>query len=117
MNLQCFVLGGLVAAMSASMVMAQTPPPPPSPPAVPITHFDGQSGVDRMQRENFSRAITNQVAGASPARANRAERVAALINAGKCTDAVALARDEGDRRLARRVETVCRDMPASPAAN
>lgn len=45
---------------------------------------------------------------ASPRRIAPAERPVVLVNDGKCAEASEVALNEGDRRLARRIETVCR---------
>lgn len=61
--------------------------------------------ADRVQRENYDRVLSNTVQ--SPGRVERAERAAALINEGKCDEALTLARDARDQRLRRRIEAVC----------
>lgn len=95
---------------------AQTPPPPSPVDPRGIYHDQMQStpGIRRVESERFNRALTAN-ASVSPARAARAERVAALINEGRCADAVALARSENDSRLARRAAAVC-DSIAEPIA-
>jgi len=45
---------------------------------------------------------------ASPERIARAERVAALLNEGKCKDAAMYALDQGDKEMAAKVANVCR---------
>lgn len=49
----------------------------------------------------------------SPRRARRANAAAALINAGDCPGALALAEREGDRRLAARIALVCSQVAVS----
>lgn len=110
-------LGIAVCAFSViapAVALAQTPPvqrPPGLPPVIqPYDRLNPQ----RMEDETFQRTLNEQVV--SPARAARAERVANLINEGRCDDAVALARSENDRRLARRAAIVCESLAAPDAA-
>lgn len=60
----------------------------------------GEALADRSVA--FSRSVV-----ASPARVERAERLAELINSGQCGEASAIAREAGDRRMIRRIEAVC----------
>ncbi len=71
-----------------------------------IQRNDSTTGIDRLQSEAFGRSLNGQVV--APRRMDRAERAAALINEGKCSEAVAFVRAERDRRLIRRVEELCR---------
>ena len=43
----------------------------------------------------------------NPVRAERAERLAALVNAGQCRAAIGRARIEGDNAMAERLKQVC----------
>jgi hypothetical protein len=67
----------------------------------------GDYAIDEMNRRNLTDRAQAAVQNASPARMGRAERVAQMINDGNCTGAYALAREEGDRRLTRRVAEIC----------
>ncbi|MDY6924052.1 MAG: hypothetical protein SWI22_08850 [Pseudomonadota bacterium] len=101
-----------IAVCALSMIapavsLAQSAPVQRPPGLPPVIQPYDRMNPERMQAETFNRALTTQ-ASVSPARAARAERVAALINEGRCEDAVALARAENDRRLARRAETLCK---------
>lgn len=49
----------------------------------------------------------------NPRRARRANAAAALINAGDCPGALALAEREGDRRLAARITLICGQVAVS----
>ncbi len=51
----------------------------------------------------------------NPRRARRANAAAALINAGDCPGALALAERERDRRLAARITLVCGEGTVTPA--
>lgn len=96
-------------------VLAQTAPPA-SPPALPMPapelprlNTNPQSGdlLGEIYRQTLDSRARLAVQNTSPARLRRAERVAALINAGDCAGAEALAVQERDRRLAGRVAEVC----------
>lgn len=104
-----------VALMSGTAFAQQSPRPTPTPPpgysGVPSIGATGQGSINQLsnpgliERENFGRALSNTVQ--SPARVERAERAAVLINEGKCDEALTLARDARDQRLGRRIEAVC----------
>lgn len=115
-------LGIAVCVLSISVPViatAQTAPQPVPSPVDPrgLYHDQLQStpGIRRVESERFNRDLTAN-ASVSPARAGRAERVAVLINEGRCDDAVALARSENDRRLARRAAVVCESLANSTSA-
>jgi hypothetical protein len=69
----------------------------------------------RIYREQAAEAARKQkiaekeaLAAATPDRIARAERVAALLNEGKCKDAAMYALDQGDKEMAAKVANVCR---------
>lgn len=106
----------LVAAMmmAAPSAFAQVAQPPatqqPIVEAMPqiqrtpagYSMFDFDRTSPNDTRVEFSRTVVT-----SPARVARAERLADLVNAGRCAQAAMIARDERDDRLARRIEAVC----------
>lgn len=105
----------LISAPSFAQV-APSPPLPVTPPsrdlAAGMPSSTGSTNMaDYSRGQAFRQTLTARgraaVRNASPARMSRAERVAELINAGDCAGAYAMAREEGDRRLAHRVAGVC----------
>ncbi len=100
-----------MAAPSAFAQVAQPPAalPPVAEPMPQVQHvpagysmFDFDRTSPNDTRVEFSRTVVT-----SPARVARAERLVDLVNAGQCARAEMIAREEGDTRLARRIETVC----------
>lgn len=67
--------------------------------------------AERMHRQSLNGPAGGRTAVAdpdqNPRRARRAEAAAALINAGDCPGALALAEREHDSRLAARINLVC----------
>ena len=80
----------------------QIPPGQLLPPRGPGM-FDWQSHRDATLTDLAQRRSVV----ASPARVSRAQRLAELINNGRCAEAHAVAADAYDARLARRVSEVC----------
>jgi hypothetical protein len=66
------------------------------------------SAATRAQKRSEGEALK----AASPERVARAERVAALLNEGKCKDAAMYALDQGDNEMAAKVANVCRKSAA-----
>lgn len=105
------VAAGLLAsspALAQTVFLSPTPEPPPRDlggafraysPSAYTADMRGRAPLNSDTR----RALNN----ASPARLNRAERIAELINAHDCAGAHDLAMRENDRRLAHRVAEVC----------
>lgn len=107
----------LAASMLAGAAIAQTPPPiiapvrapPPLRPEAGV--YDVQSRIYREEMAEKARQkkleeekVRHET---SPERMARAERVATLLNDGKCADAAKLALNEGDQQLANAVGKVC----------
>ncbi len=117
MNANAYALTGLLMLIPAS-TLAQTTTPQPNLPQsvqlVPSTHaymvaaspVPGPLDWD-ANRQRVNDRTRQVLDNTSPARLDRAERVAALLDAGDCSAAQALAIQENDRRLARRVGTIC----------
>jgi hypothetical protein len=104
-----------VAAMSGVWLAAsgtaaqQTPQPPPSSQTrTPIDRPGAFEQQSQFEAGVWQNSLTQQATViTSPARLSRAERLAAMINEGKCEEAYQLALDEGDRRVARRISQIC----------
>lgn len=103
-----FVTLASIGAM-AGPALAQNPPQTPSPPPRPV--IEPRSYVENFRefegdawRNQMTRQATENV---SPARADRANRLSAMINAGDCQGAHETAVEEGDRRMARRIAAAC----------
>lgn len=79
-----------------------------------------QAYAERLQRMALDGPTERAAAGdpdQNPRRARRAQAAAALINAGDCPGALALAERERDRRLAARITLVCGEVTVlTPAA-
>ena len=106
-----FTLTAVAGLMITAAVQSQTPtysqrPAPPPALLTPGTHGVNSIFAD-IHRQNLSERARQAVANTSPGRLNRADRAAALINAGDCPGALALALNERDRRLASRIAEVC----------
>ena len=94
-------------AAFAAVAVQQTPAPPPvrSPLPRQPSAFERQMG---LEGDVWRNSLTQQATViTSPARMSRAERLAELVNEGKCEEARQIAIDEGDRRLARRITQLC----------
>lgn len=103
------LISALLIPLAASAAAAQQTPPsqPPRPPVriVQPSAFQQQTALEGdIWRNSLSQQATVIT---SPARMSRAERLAALINDGKCAEAHAIALAENDRRLARRISGLC----------
>lgn len=94
----------LTVAVAAPAIAQQ------SPLAARNTLNDQMAYQDRMQRQLLD-APTERAAPTdpdqNPRRARRAQAAAALINAGDCPGALALAERERDRRLIGRINQIC----------
>jgi hypothetical protein len=116
MNANVFALTGLLMLFPASTV-AQTTAQPSLPPTSHIAAsiheqaMAAASAPGALQWDANRRYVNDRVRrvfdNTSPARIDRAERAAALVDAGDCSGAQALAMQENDRRLARRIEQIC----------
>jgi len=105
------------AAMSGVWLAAsgtaaqQTPQPPPQPNSQMPPPVDRPGAFERQSQFEagvWQNSLTQQATViTSPARLSRAERLAAMINEGKCAEAYQVALDEGDRRVARRINQIC----------
>ncbi|WP_426042174.1 hypothetical protein [Brevundimonas sp. TWP2-3-4b1] len=112
---------GLVAALlAASILFPGSVDAMQSAPMVARGTLDAQQAyADRLQRMALDGPTERAAAGdpdQNPRRARRAEAAAALINAGDCPGALALAEREGDRRLAARITLVCGEVTVSTPA-
>jgi len=105
--------------LPAGSAMAQFAKPAPIAPVRPPMTARPETGVYDMQsriyREEAAEAARKQkiaeqkaLAESPPDRIARAERVAALLNEGKCKDAAMYALDQGDKEMAAKVANVCR---------
>ncbi|MBU1347077.1 MAG: hypothetical protein KKA16_09020 [Alphaproteobacteria bacterium] len=98
------------ASLAASAAAAQQTPPaqPMAPQGVPIQRPGAFEQQSQFEASAWQNSLSQQAATiTSPARMSRAERLAALINDGKCAEAHTIAVDEGDTRLARRISQLC----------
>ena len=101
------------AAVFAGAAVAQTPPTMPGAPSManPGTTFNAYAGRDNRDFERNRADMTRQreeAAQADPERMALAERVAALVEEGKCNEARRVANEAGDRQMALRVRQTCR---------
>lgn len=102
-----------IALFAATPVAAQQTQPPSTPPPTPqgpmrLTNPSAFEQQTRLEGDIWRNSMSEQATViTSPARMSRAERLAALINEGKCEEAHAAALEEGDRRLARRIGQLC----------
>lgn len=114
------VAAGLFVTFTPALAQQSTPAPAPSysagsgandiaarAAATTGARNMGDYAIDEMNRRSLTDRAQAAVQNASPGRMSRAERVAQLINDGDCTGAYAMAKDEGDRRLASRVADIC----------
>ena len=112
----------ITLAVTTAPALAQTVTPSASSPVIPgpvttrlsnpnfVTSPSAMLGdrVDDPARPSHQSAEQRMaVENASPARLDRAQRVAELINSGNCAEASALVNRENDHRLARRVSEIC----------
>lgn len=109
MTLRIPALIAAVVIPFASAAAAQQSPPSQTPRApvrtIQPSAFAQQSALEAdIWRNSLSQQATVIT---SPARMSRAERLAAMINDGKCAEARQIAVDEGDRRLANRIAQLC----------
>lgn len=99
-----------VMALAPAAAIAQTQPPPPGPPQ-PTVFVQRPGAFEQlaiMEGDIWRNSLSDQATViTSPARMNRAERLAVLVNAGRCPEARAIALQENDRRLARRISQIC----------
>lgn len=118
MKANAFALTGLLMLIPASTLAQQTTTSQPSmPESIRLAHSNhdymvAASVVPSVLEWDANRQYVNDRArqvldNTSPARLDRAERVAVLLNGGDCTGAQALAVQENDRRLARRIGAIC----------
>ena len=105
-----FILCGLailVAGGGHSAVAQVTNVPPPR-----VTDaMPGIQNIDQLERERFHRLQTP--GGREIDREALADRVAALVDQGKCDEARETARAAGDRAMSRQVGRVCHPQAAS----
>ena len=96
---------------------APTPPPPPpaSTPAPPSFFFRPENRIDlliseRWRDEGLRRRELRQkvLAGESPERVARAQRLATILNTQGCAPAHQTALSENDAALAQRIAQICR---------
>jgi prephenate dehydrogenase len=73
-----------------------------------------QRQVERQQADRAVRERTRWAARQTPERRERAERLSGMVNAGRCTEAVAVAREEHDEEMALRLNELCPTSPATP---
>lgn len=101
----------LASVTSTAVVAQDQPPPTPQPmPQGPmrLTNPSAFEQQTRIEGDIWRNSMSEQATViTSPARMSRAERLAAMINEGKCEEAHAVAVEEGDRRLARRISQLC----------
>ena len=79
-----------------------------------------QAYAERLQRMALDGPTERAAAGdpdQNPRRARRAQAAAAMINAGDCAGALALAERDRDRRLAARISLVCGEVTVSTPAD
>ena len=125
-TLRLALAAGLCAAATATAAQTPPPPQPPQPPPPPVVIAPGQLPFARPENRTDSvqarvwfernrewararkRVEREALASASPERLARAERVAALLNEGRCRDAKAVAVAERDLQIAANVESLCR---------
>jgi hypothetical protein len=77
---------------------------------LPDTRFDAVAGrgINDLERDRADMARQREQAeAADPERLALAERVAALVEAGKCAEARRMANEAGDRHMALRVRQTC----------
>lgn len=107
-----------VSSIAAEASSRQTPPPaapvprnvPPAPPA--WTRIAETRAIDQMHAQHRARQRAEaEEARTLPERRARAERLAALANSGRCTEAIGIARSEGDLDMATRLEEACSRQP------
>jgi len=107
----------LCLAAAATPVLAQQQPPTPPPPAPDGPNLELQArlatpwAMTYGQRLEYDLAFDEARRGpvsASLERVDLANRVSGLIQLGRCTEARALAREEGDRVMAMRTRELCR---------
>lgn len=100
-----FALAPEVALAAAAIQQTPSQPPIRAPQPRRLSAFERQTALEGdIWRNSLSQQATVIT---SPARMSRAERLAEMINQGKCLEASQVAIDEGDRRLARRISQLC----------
>lgn len=117
MNARAFAFAGLVMLIPASTLAQTTTPQPNLPESIrlaPSNHSQmvaassKPSVLDWVENRQYVNDRARRVLdNTSPARLNRAERAVVLLNAGDCAGAQALALQENDQRLARRIDAIC----------
>jgi hypothetical protein len=103
----------VAAAMVAGSVASQARPPtmPSAPSTTNGARFDAYAGNDIRDFERNRADMTRQreeAAEADPERMALANRVAELVEEGKCAEARRMANEAGDRQMALRVRQTCR---------
>ena len=111
----------LMAVLWAGGALAQVPPNTISsgPGIMSHNHMSGTENHSRLESQALEANRRNS--GLNDERIALIERVAPLVQQGKCEDARRMARAEGDRPLARRIGQVCVEgrptpMPETPPA-
>lgn len=105
--------GILVFAATMAAAQARTPTmPSATTTASPASNFNANNGFrDTRDFERNRADMTRQreeAAAADPARAALADRIATLVQEGKCSEARTAANEAGDRQMALRVRQTCR---------
>lgn len=100
-----------IAPLAPSVAAAKVQETPSTPMPQGPTRLTNPSAFEqqtRIEGDIWRNSMSEQATViTSPARMSRAERLAAMINEGKCEEAHAAAVEEGDRRLARRISQLC----------
>ena len=101
---------GLALTLATGALAQAAPPPPPN-----VT--DAAPGIGNMQEfeaEKHRRLTTP--GGDEVDREALADRVATLVDQGRCDEARQAAREAGDRAMSRRIGQICREGQASSAS-
>lgn len=105
------VTAALLMSGAAADVMAQArplTPPPPRPMEQPTATQQMSRFESEEQRRRFAPTVEEAEALYGAERVALAEQVQALIDAGRCAEARAMANEAGERQMALRVRQTCR---------
>lgn len=98
----------LLLASTEALAFQQTPPRPPLPEPNRAPIMREPDYMNRINAEMYLRDSQRARTPEEQARLDLANQVGVLMDQGKCDEARALARAEGDRQMALRVRQICR---------